>query len=126
VAWNGEGFEITHRMHLADAIAINRFMGGREAIEKARSLARVALYVEERFLVLGSPGDSPEAIDSRPLRTLGAEVEDDYLFVYQEWQSPLPKRFPSIDNSLLLDLEPDAQAFIRISGPGISESRERR
>jgi hypothetical protein len=126
IVWNGESFEITHRMHLADAIAAKRLMGGRDAIEAPGSLARVALYVEERFLILAArddgPGAPPKALT---LHTLGAEIEDDFLFVYQQWQGPLPARFPPIDNSLLLDLEPDAQAFIRITGPGISEERER-
>ena len=49
IVWAGESFEIVHRIHLADAIAVNRYMGGTESIEETRSLARVALYVEERF-----------------------------------------------------------------------------
>lgn len=103
-------------MHLADAIAVNRFMRGRESIEALRSLARVALYVEERFVVLGDAA----------LSTLGAEIEDDFLFVYQEWLTPLPSRFPTVDNSLLLDIEPESQAFIKVHGPGLEEERERR
>jgi hypothetical protein len=126
IVWNGNGFEITHRMHLADAIAANRLMGGRDAIEAPRSLARVALYVEERFLVLAARGTPPGPPEARRLHTLGAEIENDFLFVYQHWQGPLSARFPPVDNSLLLDLEPDAQAFIRITAPGISEERERR
>lgn len=114
--WVGGRFEITHRMHLADAISANRLMGGREAIENLRSLARVALYVEERFMPLGGA----------QLLTLGAEIEDDFLFVYQEWVTPLPERFPTIDNSLLLDIEPDSQAFLKVHGPGLDEERERR
>ena len=58
IAWNGEYFEVTHRMHLADAISINRFAGGSEPIEDLRSLARVAVYVEERFRI----GDGDSAV----------------------------------------------------------------
>lgn len=126
IVWNGEGFEITHRIHLADAIAANRLMGGGDAIEASRSLARVALYVEERFLILAARGTPPGSAETPKLHTLGAEIEDDFLFVYQQWQGPLPARFPPIDNSVLLDLEPGAQAFMRITGPGINEQRERR
>lgn len=119
IDWTGESFEIVHRMHLADAIAISRYMGGTLPIEHLRSLALVVLYVEERF-VLGSE-EHPET-----LKTIGAEIEDDFLFVYQEWTNDLPAQFPEIDNRVLLDIEPDAQAFIKIQAPGLSEERERR
>jgi len=122
INWNGDRFEITHRMHLADAIAVNRFAGGDDDIEALPSLARVALYVEERFILLAT-GDTT-ALET-PLITIGAEIEDDFVFVYQEWEAPLPAVFPKIDNRILLDVEPDAQAFIHISGPGIDEERER-
>lgn len=118
ITWAGEGFEIVHRLHLADAIAVNRHMGGLEAIEELASLARVALYVEQRFTI--HHNDASEA-----LATVGAEIEDDFMLVYQEWSTPLPERFPAIDNRVLLDIEPGAQAFIRIHGPGIDEERER-
>jgi hypothetical protein len=118
ITWAGEGFEIVHRLHLADAITVNRAMGGEVAIEELASLARVALYVEKRFDVL---------VDGKPvdLTTIGAEIEDDFMLVYQEWPTSLPARFPAIDNRVLLDVEPGSQAFIRIQGPGIAEERER-
>jgi hypothetical protein len=118
ITWNGKGFEIVHRVHLADAITINRYVGGRAAIEELASLARVALYVEERFSILDRA--APVA-----LTTIGAEIEDDFMFVYQEWPTSLPEHFPEIDNRLLLDVEPDSQAFIRIEGPGLREERVR-
>lgn len=118
ITWAGEGFEITHRMHLADAIAVSRHLGFGGAMEGRRSMASVALYVAERFLILTA--DQPEV-----LTTLGAEIEDDFLFIYQEWSTTLPERFPAIENRILLDVEPDAQAFIKIIGPGLNEERER-
>jgi hypothetical protein len=120
ITWAGDRFEIVHRMHLADAITANRFMGGRDAIEAPRSLARVALYVEERFRLVGS---DPSAWPT--FATIGAEIEDDFIFVYQEWVTELPTRFPPVDNALLMDIEPDSQAFIHIDGPGLAEERER-
>lgn len=118
ITWTGNGFEIVHRVHLADAITINRHVGGMAAIEELASLARVALYVEDRFSVLHKGGPVP-------VTTIGAEIEDDFMLVYQEWSTALPEEFPEIDNQLLLDVEPDAQAFIRIEGPGIDEERVR-
>ena len=120
ITWAGEGFEIVHRMHLADAITINRYMGGREAIEELRSMGLVALYVEERFKIAADEGGVAK------LQTLGAEIEDDFLFVYQEWTTEVPESFPEIDNRLLLDVEPESQALMKILGPGLDEERERR
>ena len=117
ITWTGETFEITHRLHLADAVTVLRSLGSREEVETPRALARLALYVEERFAIQG-------LADPAAPSTLGAEVEDDFLFVYQEWSSALPERFPAIDNAVLLDVEPRAQHFIRIRGPGIDEERQ--
>lgn len=122
ITWAGDRFEIVHRMHLADAITANRFMGGREAIEEPRSLARVALYVEERFRLQAGNGAGDAVAGPE---TIGAEIEDDFIFVYQEWITELPERFPEVDNTLLLDIEPGSQAFMHIEGPGIAEERER-
>lgn len=121
IVWAGESFEIVHRLHLADAIVVNRYMGGTEPIEETRSLARVALYVEERFELL-TPGKGDEPIR---LETIGAEIEDDFLLIYQEWVTPLPEQFPVIDNFILLDVEPGAQAFIKIKAPGLDQEIER-
>lgn len=127
ITWVGDRFEIVHRMHLADAITVNRFMGGRDAIEAPRSLARVALYVEERFkLTAPNEATDGEETDEDRLDTIGAEIEDDFMFVYQEWVTRLPQRFPALENTVLLDVEPDAQAFVRILGPELDEERERR
>lgn len=120
ITWAGDRFEIVHRMHLADAISVNRFMGGRDAIEAPRSLARVALYVEERFHLPAESG-----VERPRFATIGAEIEDDFIFVYQEWITDLPERFPALANRVLLDIEPEAQAFLRIQGPGLAEERQR-
>jgi hypothetical protein len=120
ITWAGDRFEIVHRMHLADAISVNRLMGGRDAIEEPRSLARVALYVEERFRLAPVSGDEGPVFE-----TIGAEIDDDFIFVYQEWITALPERFPDLANRVLLDIEPEAQAFLRIQGPGLAEERQR-
>lgn len=133
ITWAGDRFEIVHRMHLADAITINRYMGGAQAIEELRSLARVALYVDQRFVIQGQGTAAiadealAEAVENTGiiLETIGAEIEDDFIFVYQEWVTPLPSQFPVVDNFVLLDVEPDAQAFLKIKGPGLNEERER-
>ena len=59
------------------------------------------------------------------LITLGAELDDDFAFIYQEWHpEALPETFPAINNGLLIDLIPEAQQFTRIETPkGIEERR---
>ncbi len=117
IHWADDRFELTHRLHVPDAITVNRFMDGSLPIEDLRSLALVALYVEDRFLLAGT--------DGVVLETLGAEIVDGFVYVYQEWSTSLPAAFPEIDNRVLLDVEPGSQAFIRITGPGLDEERVR-
>jgi hypothetical protein len=119
IVWAQDHFEIVHRMHLADAITVSRYMGGALPIDDMRSLALVALYIEERFVLRDSAGPVR-------LETVGAETEDDFIFVYQEWTpEALPVEFPLIDNQVLLDVEPESQAFVKIKAPGLNEERER-
>jgi hypothetical protein len=119
ISWAGDRFEIVHRMHLSDAITVSRYMGGALPIDDMRSLALVALYIEERFVLRDSAGPVS-------LETIGAETEDDFIFVYQEWApGSLPVEFPRIDNQVLLDVEPESQAFVKIKAPGLNEERER-
>jgi hypothetical protein len=119
ISWAEDRFEIVHRLYLPDAITINRHMGGTQPVEDLHSLARIALYVEERFSLLDGGGTALS------LDTLGAEISDNFLYVYQEWVTPLPDRFPAIDNRLLLDVEPGSRAFMRIKGPNLNEDRTR-
>jgi len=109
IVWSQDRFEITHRLHAADAITITRRTGSHLGIDTPEGLARLALYVEERFAIAGGDDPQPAVI------TLGAEVEDDFVYVYQEWPVELgAKAFPIIQNDILIDLEPRAQRFVRI------------
>lgn len=81
VFWNAKArmTEIVHRLHVHDALTGIAPFTDRTVLD-ATSLAdqaRVALYVEERF-ALEHDGDPVR------LYTLGAELVDDYLLVYQE------------------------------------------
>lgn len=79
--WNARtsSLEVIHRLHMhqaLDAAAIDEH--GSNIAVKYSSLAAVALYVEERFRVVDA--------ESAPIQFLfvGAEVQGDYIFVYQE------------------------------------------
>ncbi|MEO0974284.1 MAG: DUF6702 family protein, partial [Pseudomonadota bacterium] len=91
LAWNARAgvTEITHRLHVHDAITgIAPFAGvARLNATELVDRARIALYVEERFFL--SLADEAVA-----LRTLGAELRDDYVLVYQETDVRLDERAP--------------------------------
>jgi len=119
IVWQGNHFQITHRLHAADALRVNRFMGGGGELDTLEDLARLALYVDQRFTLSVSDGTSSAIV------TLGAELEDDFAFIYQEWYpAAKPTAFPPIVNDLLIDLVSDAQRFVRIeTSQGIEERR---
>ena len=77
VEYTGEGksaeTQITHRIHAHDALQLLSQIGGetRRDIDYPQNLARLAFYVEERFAMDGE------------LKTLGAEVDGNFLYVYQ-------------------------------------------
>ena len=53
------------------------------------------------------------------LETLGAEIEGDFLYVYQEWQTIEPV-LPEFRSQLLTDVLPDAITWVHIEAPGIN------
>ena len=114
--WVNDRFEITHQIHLADAIRLLEAMEVEAPIDSMEALALLALYVEARFS-MHNDGGTPVVLE-----TLGAEIDDDFLYVFQEWVTPLPATMPTITSEVLLDIEPSAQAFIHVEAPGITET----
>lgn len=107
MTWAEDRFEIIHRMHLSDAIAVLQRIEPETPIDSVRGKAQLALYLERHFGI---------QVDGQPvtgLQTLGAEIDDDFLLVYQEWQTSKPAEQPLITNRALLDIEPSAQHFLR-------------
>ncbi len=115
VAWAGNGFEITHRIHLSDALRVLENMEAEASIESMEGLALLALYVEANFRV-------SSVTERAELSTLGAEIDDDFLYVFQEWLTPLPAQTPTFSSSVLLDIEPSAHAYVNYQAPGINET----
>jgi len=105
VVWveSEKSFEITHRLHLHDVQAAlrNVIADPSTTIFSPEGQAELILYVSEAFEV---SGDSVEPIVLTPL---GAEVEGDYVYIYQEANL---ERVPS--NLTVLDL-----TFLDIYGP---------
>jgi hypothetical protein len=105
VVWveSEKSFEITHRLHLHDVQAAlrNVIAGPSTTIFSLEGQAELILYVSEAFEV---SGDSGEPIALTPL---GAEVEGDYVYIYQE------ASLDNLPNTItILDL-----TFLDIYGP---------
>lgn len=108
VTWVTDRFEIIHRMHLADAIELLNGIAPDVVIDSIEGQARLALYVEARFTILDSGGAAV------PIETIGAEIDDDFLLVYQEWQPESPPAIvPTFMSRVLFEIDPTAQRFVR-------------
>jgi hypothetical protein len=115
IIWSGDRFEIIHEMHLVDALRVADFLKLDGEIDKLRNLASIALYVEHHFDIARAP-------ESSPIQTIGAEIDGDMLYVYQEWVTPLTDPFPQVTNSILVDVIPNTAAAWRILLPsGVHE-----
>lgn len=82
IVWNERTglLEVTHRLHAHDAQQALIDVAGspRLGFDSVEARARLALYVEERFALTRSGGEP------LPLHLVGAELEGDYVFVFQE------------------------------------------
>lgn len=93
-----EGLEVTHRFHRHDAETALARAGliARPEIESLKSRAHMAIHVEETF-----------AIAEVELTTLGAEVEGNTLWVYQDAALATRPEALTISARMLRGLEPD-------------------
>ena len=102
IEWNNgiERTEIIHRVHTHDAEIGVAVVDNLPLLSVANDedLARIALYVENHFSILGKEG-------SLNIQLIGAELIGDYIFIYQEWIEPLsPNIF--IKNDILREIYP--------------------
>jgi hypothetical protein len=115
LVWSEDRFEITHHMHLQDAQQVLKKLGSDINLDSPEGLARLALYVEERFLLF-------ERGKVARLDLIGAETEGDFLYVFQEWHGSQGVEIPQIKSTLLKDLHPDAVTWIRIEAPELNQT----
>lgn len=92
--------EIVHRLHVHDIEPnIDRILTeGGQSLETLEGRARVSLYVQERFEII-LDGELKSAV----LSLLGAEIEGQYLYVYQEYKGELSDSL-KIRNDILRDV----------------------
>lgn len=109
--------EIIHRLHNHDAEqGIVTVLGDRSiTLEQLVGRAHLALYVEERFIIaaivdgkIGAPLE---------LELIGAELDGEYVLVYQELKGALPAEI-AVRNDILRDVFPEQVNQVNIATAG--------
>lgn len=109
--------EVIHRLHSHDAeLGIITASGDRSlTLDRLEGRAHLALYVELRFKLanvrdgqIGAP---------LPLETIGAELDGEFVLVYQQLTSDLP-RVMAVRNDILRDVFPEQVNLVNIAVAG--------
>ncbi|MEO1014115.1 MAG: HupE/UreJ family protein [Pseudomonadota bacterium] len=102
VEWNPQAasLEVIHRLHAEHALEAIHAAGGSqsETLDKVEGLARLGLYVEQRFSLTDAAG-AP-----LPLEFVGAQTQGEFVFVYQEIPLPIPPPAVTVASQLMKDL----------------------
>ena len=109
--------EIIHRLHNHDAELgmLARYDIGGFSLDALEGQARFALYVEEQFLLASGTDDGVGAPLS--LELIGAELDGQYILVYQEYVGELPDRL-AVRNDILRDVFPEQVNHVNIAVGG--------
>jgi hypothetical protein len=106
--------EIIHRLHSHDAeLGVIAALGDRTlTLDKLIGRAQLALYVEERFIIATLSEDGVGA--PLDLELIGAEVDGEFVLVYQEFADELPEKF-AIRDDILRDIFPQQVNHVNIA-----------
>lgn len=96
-------WEFVHAIHYHDALRLLAVRGVRDDVQPAsvEGRARLALEIERGFRWFGPTGVSLQPV------TVGAELEGDNVYVYQEMPSPDAGGRYTVETSLLHDVFPE-------------------
>lgn len=114
---SGETIEIIHRLHTHDAeLGIAATLGKRNiSLDTLVDRAQLALYVEERFAIANLAG---QKIGGKlALELIGAEMDGEFVLVYQEFAGELPARL-AIRDDILRDVLPGQINHVNIATGG--------
>jgi hypothetical protein len=109
--------EIIHRLHNHDAeLGVMAALGDKTlTLDKLVGRAQLALYVEDRFVVaalteegIGAPLD---------LELIGAELDGEFILVYQEYNGKLPAQL-AVRDDILRDVFPEQVNHVNIATGG--------
>ena len=109
--------EVMHQFYLHDAeqVATEIVGAGRAAnlFDNAEDRQRFAIYVHERFALYDPAGEQ------LPLTLRGAEIDGDFLWVYQAMRLPQPPLDSfAVEHRALRDLWPDQVNTVNVEGRG--------
>ena len=111
---SGDVIEIIHRLHSHDAeLGVAAVLGkGNISLEDLVGRAQLALYVEERFRIA-------DFVDGRvgdrlALELIGAELDGEFVLVYQEFAGDLPARL-AIRDDILRDVFPEQVNHVNVA-----------
>jgi hypothetical protein len=109
--------EIIHRLHNHDAeLGVITVHGDRsQTLDKLEGRARLALYVEARFIIAEAIDDAIGA--PLTLELIGAELDGEFILVYQEYSGKLPSRI-AVQDGILRDVFPEQINQVNISIAG--------
>ena len=105
--------EVVHRLHRHDAEAglAQRLREPNLRLEDLQTRAMLALYVEEHFALSGQLTTAP-----LPLHLIGAELDGDYVLVYQEYVGALPATL-FVRNDILRERNANQVNLVHIKFP---------
>jgi hypothetical protein len=97
--------EIIHRLHIHDAeLGMVVLTGERQlTLDQLSGRARLALYVEEQFII--APVVDGKIGPRLPLELIGAELDGDFVLVYQQYAGKLPAEI-AVSDTILSDVFP--------------------
>jgi hypothetical protein len=114
---SGDTIEIIHRLHAHDAeLGVAAALGKRNiSLETLVDRAQLALYVEERF-VMAAYVDG-QIRNRLPLELIGAELDGEFVLVYQEFAGQLPVDL-AIRDDILRDVFPGQVNHVNVAVGG--------
>ena len=111
--------EVMHQFYLHDAEQVaTEIVGpltgaGANLFERAEDRQRFAIYVHERFSLFDQDGEQ------LPLTLRGAEIDGEFLWVYQAMRLPEPPLDALVmEHRALRDLWPDQVNTVNVEGAG--------
>jgi len=102
---NSGVIEVIHRLHIHDAeLGMVVLTGERDlTLDQLAGRARLALHVEEQFSI--APVVDGEIGSRLPLELIGAELDGEFVLVYQQYDGNLPADI-AISDTILSDVFP--------------------
>ena len=114
---------ITHRFHAHDAISILAKAKDVKSpnLEDVKNRAKFALYTRDNFLMASKEAKTGE-ISPTVLKIIGAEVEGEYIFIYQELDSASLPPNAYLRSTLLSEMGNDWLSHVNVNTNGEIES----